>query len=123
VPTITIDNPPRMNLLGLILGSLVERNLERDEKLRRRFAKLAAARVDIVVEAGRMAVTLRFAEGGLVIKRGAEPGARAAVSGSLDALMGLALGGGMVRPVLSGALKPRGSLRLLLAMKRLLRAA
>ena len=34
--TVTIEDPPRMNLLGLILASVIERNLQDEDKRRRR---------------------------------------------------------------------------------------
>jgi len=114
---VTIEDAPRMNLLGFFLAGIIERNLADAEQLRR-FERLAA---DVVVQAGELVVTLKFARGSLVVRRGAEAGARAGVRGSLDTLMGMALGAGMVGPVLRGALKPRGSLLLLLKLKRLLR--
>jgi len=113
---VTIDDPPRMNLLGLILAGIIERNLEDQEK-RQRFEKLDA---EVVVRAGEMAVTLRFGGGRLVVSRGASERPRAQVAGSLDALMALSLGGGMVGPWLAGRLKTRGSLLLLLRLRRLL---
>jgi len=118
VTRVTIDDPARMNLLGLILANIMERNMAGDPKVWRRFERLAA---DVVVRAGEMVVTLRFGEGSVLVKRGAEGRARAQVSGSLDALVDMALGGGMVGPVLAGRLKPKGSLLLLLKLKRLLR--
>ncbi len=115
---VTIEGPTRMNLLGLILANLIERNLA-DPELKRRFDGLEGA---VAVTAGRMGVTLRFARGSLSVARGAqEEGARARVSGSLDTLMGLALGSGMVGPYLSGRLKARG-IFFLLKLKPLLRA-
>lgn len=116
-PAVTIDDPPSMSLLGLILASILERNLA-DPALQRSAARL---RGDVVVQAGEMIVTLSFAEGGVTVRRGAAERPRAAVRGSLDTLMGLSLGRGMVGPVLAGRLKPRGSLLQLLRMRRLLR--
>ena len=116
-PAVVIDDPPRMNLLGLILGDIMQRGLERPEN-QRRFARLAPA--DVVVRAGEMAVTLRFEEHQLVVRRGAAERPRAQVAGALDELMALSLGGGMVGPWLAGRLKTRGSLLLLLKMRRLM---
>jgi hypothetical protein len=113
---VTIDDPPRMNLLGLILAGIIERNLEDQAKLQR-FEKLDA---EVVVKAGEMAVTLRFEKGQLTVSRGVAEKPRAQVAGSLDALMALSLGGGMVGPWLAGRLKTRGSLLLLLGLRRLL---
>lgn len=116
---VTIQDPSRMNLLGLILGSLIERNVAGDPELKRRFDKLEGA---VAVQAGRMAITLRFGRGSLTIERGAAEKTRASVRGSLDTLMGLSLGRGMVAPYLSGRLKARGLL-MLLKLKPLLHAA
>jgi len=114
--SVTIDDPPSMNLLGLILASILERNLA-DPARQRGAARL---RGDVVVQAGEMVVTLSFAEGGVTVRRGAAEHPRAAVRGSLDTLMGLSLGRGMVGPVLAGRLKPRGSLLQLWRIRRLL---
>jgi hypothetical protein len=116
--TVTIEDPPRMNLLGLILASVLERNL-RDEAKRRRCEKLAG---NVVVTAGEMTITLKFEGGGVSVARGASEPARAQVRGSLDALMDLSLGGGMVGPWLAGRLKTRGSLLMLLKMRPLIQA-
>jgi hypothetical protein len=116
-PDVVIDDPPRMNLLGLILGDIVQRGLERPEN-QRRFARLVPA--SVVVRAGEMAVTLRFEEQRLVVQRGAAERPRAQVAGALDELMALSLGGGMVGPWLAGRLKTRGSLLLLLRLRPLL---
>jgi hypothetical protein len=105
-----------MSLLGLILGSLLERNLAQPEV--QRGARALAG--DVVVQAGKMTVSLRFDGGDITVVRGAVEQPRAQVVGSLEALMNLALGGGMVGPWLSGRLKTRGSLITLLRMRRLL---
>lgn len=116
-PRVTIDDPPRMNLLGLILGDIMERSLA-DPDRRRRYAALVPA--EVVVRAGEMTVTLGFEREALVVRRGAAERPRAQVAGSLDALMDLSLGGGMVGPWLTGRLKTRGSLLLLLRLRPLL---
>ncbi len=113
---VTIDDPARMNLLGLILGSVLERNLEKPE-IERRAARLRAA---VAVQAGEMVVTLAFQGGPVQVRRGRPERPRAAVQGSLGALTQLALGGGLVGPVLRGRLKPRGSWLLLLRLRKLL---
>ncbi len=113
---VTIEDPPRMNLLGLILASVIERNLEDADKLRR-CEKLKG---NVVVAAGEMVVTLKFDGGGVSVARGAQEPCRARVQGRMDALIELALGGGMVGPWLAGRLKTKGSLVLLLKMRRLM---
>jgi hypothetical protein len=115
---VTIEDPPRMNLLGLILGSIIDRNLARPEN-NRRGQRLTG---DLVVQAGQMTVTLAFGGGRVTVSRGPAESPRSAVAGSLDALMNLALGGGMVGPWLTGKLKTQGSLLFLLRVKPLLLA-
>lgn len=105
-----------MSLLGLLLGSIIQRNLADADKLKR-FAGINGA---VEVHAGQMVVTLHFEGGKLTISRGAADSPRATVRGSLQTLMGLSLGSGMVGPWLSGRLKAQGSLLMLLKLKPLL---
>jgi len=116
VAWVTIDDPPRMNLLGLILGSVLERNLQQPA-LQRRATSL---RAEVLVQAGEMVVTLAFEGAKVVVRRGRTARPKASVRGSLGALTDFALGGGLVGPVLRGRLKPRGSLLLLLRLRKLL---
>lgn len=115
---VTVDDPKRMSLLGLILASIIQRNLEHEEN-RRRIGRLSGA---VAVTAGEMKVTLRFAEGRLTVTRAEDEKPRAAVSGTMDSLMGVALGRGMVGPWLAGKLKVSGNLLLLLRMLPLMSA-
>lgn len=115
---VTIEDPPRMNLLGLMLAHILERNLAHP-RLKQRAARLSG---EVAVQAGQMAVTLSFERGAVTVRRGAVERPRAAVRGSMADLLGLALGGGMVGPWLAGRLKTRGSLLLLLRLKPLLAA-
>ena len=113
---VTIDDPPRMNLLGLLLGNIIQRNLD-DEARLRRFQKMSGA---LEVHAGEMCVTLTFAEGKMTVSRGPADKPKATVSGAMDALLGMALGGGMVWPWLAGRIKTSGNLLMLLNLKPLL---
>lgn len=107
-----------MSLLGLILASVIQRNCEKEQNL----ARLSRLKGAVEVTAGEMVVTLCFSEGKLTVTRGPDDKARAAVSGSLDSLMGVALGQGMVGPWLAGKLKTRGNLFMLLKMLPLMTA-
>ncbi len=113
---VTINDPPTMNLLGLLLANIIQRNLSDEAKLRR-FQKLSG---DLEVHAGEMCVTLTFADGKMTVFRGPADKPKAVVSGAMDSLLGLALGGGMVLPWLAGRIKTRGNLLMLLALKPLL---
>lgn len=113
---VIINDPPTMNLLGLLLGNIIERNLAHEAKLRK-FQKLSGA---LEVHAGEMCVTLTFADDKMTVSRGPADKPKATVSGAMDALLGMALGGGMVLPWLAGRIKTRGNLFMLLALKPLL---
>lgn len=116
-PCVVIDDPPTMNLLGLLLGSIIERRVALD-KAKHRLQKL---RGTVVVEAGQMAISMAFGEGRVTIRRGVVDKPRARVRGSMEALMGIALGGGMVGPWLAGRIKTRGSLPMLLKVLPLMK--
>jgi hypothetical protein len=115
---VIIDDPPSMSLLGLLLGSIIERQTDRPQSIKR-IEKLRGA---LVVEAGTMTITLQFADGKVTILRGAAEGARARVRGSMEALLNISLGKGMVMPWLLGRIKTKGSLIMLLRVIPLMRA-
>ena len=115
---VTIDDPPSMNLLGLLLANIIQRNLQDPGKLK----KLQSMSGALEVHAGQMCVTLLFEGGGMKVSRQTAKKPRATVSGSMETLMGLALGGGMVGPWLAGRIKTRGNLFMLLKLKPLLAA-
>ncbi len=115
---VTINDPPTMNLLGLLLANIIQRNLDNEAKLKR-FQSMSGA---LEVHAGQMCVTLTFADGHMTVSRGPADSPRATVSGAMDTLLGLALGGGMVGPWLAGRIKTRGNLFMLLKLKPLLAA-
>jgi len=74
----------------------------------------------ILVGASRMRVMLEFTGGDLVMAVGGDR-ADTRVRGSMDTLLGVALGHGMVMPVLSGKLKVGGKIWRLLRMLKLMR--
>ena len=114
---VVIDDPPTMSLLGLLLGSIIERQAATPEA-QRRLAKLKGT---VVAEAGQMTISMAFEGGRVTISRGAAEKPRARVKGSMDALMKIALGGGMVGPFLAGRIKAKGSLGMLLKVLPLMR--
>jgi hypothetical protein len=107
-----------MNLLGYILRALINRNLQTDAGVR----ALKKMKGKILVGASRMKVTLDFDGDDLQISVGAREKAQTRVSGSMDTLLGVALGKGMVGPVLAGRLKVGGRVWRLLRMLKLLKA-
>ncbi len=107
-----------MSLLGLLLGNIIERQADQPDIIKR-LNKLRGA---LVVEAGTMTITMQFADGKVTILRGAAEGARARVRGSMEALLNISLGMGMVGPWLAGRIKTKGSLLMLLRVLPLMRA-
>ena len=113
-----MEDRDRMNLLGLVLAGVLERNASSPEG-RRTLVRAPAA---VVVRAGRMAVTLWVGGGRVRVVRGEEKTPRAQVSGSMSSLAQLALGGSILGLVLSRKIRVRGNLLLLLGLRRLLQA-
>jgi hypothetical protein len=116
--TLVLENRDEMSLLGLMLGEVLEANLARPEgsALARRLSGAVAVR------AGGMCVTLRFERDRVVVARGADPGARSRVKGSLDALLQVSLGRGAIKAFLAGEIGFGGSPFFLLKALPLLRA-
>jgi len=115
---IEFKKPGEMNLLGYILQSLFLRNLQ-TEAGKRTMQKMKGT---VLVGASDMRVTLEFGDGNLVMSVGAGQKSDARVSGSMEALLSVALGKGMVLPVLTGKLKVGGKVWRLLKMLKLLKA-
>ena len=90
-----------------------------NEPVQKAFAKMKGT---VLVGASKMKVTMDFTGEDLVMSVGkkGKPGAR--VAGSMDTLLGVALGKGMVGPVLSGKLKIGGKAWRLLRMLKLMKA-
>jgi ubiquinone biosynthesis protein UbiJ len=115
---VRIHAPETMNLLGLMLKGVLERRLAAASPGVRRL------RGDVRVVASGMAVTLRFADGGVEVTRAAPAGRPlATLEGTLTALCDAALGRRLVRAWLSGALRVRGRILALLRLLSLLRAS
>ena len=114
---VTLEQPEKMCLLGLLLRALLEDNLA-GPRGQARARKIAG---DIEVSAGGMTITLRFAEGRLTVRQGGCDEARARVRGSLPALLAVARGGGVVGPFLRRKIRIGGNPFLMLRMLPLLR--
>jgi hypothetical protein len=115
---VVLEDPARMNLLGLILRSLLSRNL-RDPRRARRAAGLRGV---IAIQAGDMQIGLCAEPGQLTLRRGAPARPRARVRGSLPVFLDLALGGSLLKPLLDGEVSVGGNLLLLLRLLPLIRA-
>ena len=102
---VTIDEPERMNLLGLLLASLFERRLG-DAAAARSASKI---RGDIAIDANGMRVTVRFTAGSIRITRDAPARPVARLRGSLSALLDATLGRNRLRSWARGELAALGS--------------
>ena len=114
---VTVVEPERMNLLGLMLRSVIERRLASQQTARlTRFL-----RGDVVIDASGMQVTLRFGGDKVVITR-EPPTARpvAEIRGTLVGMLDAALQRNRVQHFLRGELKPRGRPLQLLSLLLLL---
>jgi len=104
-PAVVVAEPERMNLLGLMVAGMLRRRLV--DPAARRHAR--ALRGDVVLEASGMHVTLHFQPSRIEVTRRAPARPRAAVRGTLTALLGAALGRDRMRSFLSGQLRASGS--------------
>lgn len=101
IPEVTLVDPDRMNLLGLMLASLLRRRLEQPRA--RRYAERLHGCV--AIQAGGMQITLHFARDRIQIERGpSRVRTIAAIRGSLIALLDAALGRRRVHHFLRGEL-------------------
>ena len=115
---VELVDPESMNLLGLLMKGLLERNMAK-HAIR---SKVESLRGDIAVTAGKMTVTLRFKEGGLTILRDAPESPLAWVRGGMTSLLGLVTGNGMIFPVLTGKIRFGGNPFVLLQMLPLIQS-
>lgn len=114
---VRIDNPERMNLMGLLMRGLLESSL-----LTQRGAQAARKlRGDVRVNAGTMGVTLSFTESEIVLRSEENGKPRASVRGEMKPLLEMVAGGSLVGPVLRGKVKVGGNLLVLLRLLPLIR--
>ena len=110
----------RTNLLGLIIGDVIQRSLA-DPEQRKRCGNLKG---DVELHAGKMAVNLSFRGDEVVVSRNrltkGKPKAR--VTGDLHSFSQVALGRKLFGPYLKGRVKVAGNVYFLLKMLPLLRA-
>jgi hypothetical protein len=115
---VVVEDPEHTNLLGLLMKDLVASNLADDAT----YEKMKAIQGDIQVRAGDMVVTMRFGGDQLRILDGEQKDPKASVGGSMPALLSVVTGGGMIGPLLSGAIKIGGNPFVLLKVLPLIRS-
>jgi hypothetical protein len=107
----------RTNLLGLIVGDVIERSLKDSAGIER----CKNLRGDIELEAGKMRTSLSFRGGDIVVDEKSETKPRARVSGDLESLTQVALGQKLFAPYFRGKLKISGNIFFILKILPLLR--
>lgn len=120
MPQLTIDDPKNMNLLGLMLGSLIERNLATPAGQ----AALRGLSGAVLIGAGPMRVALELGGDGVRVTREAPARVTAELRGSLATFAQVAVSDnllGMLAPVVTGKLAVRGNPLVLLRLRALLR--
>jgi len=115
---VVVEDPEHTNLLGLLMRDLVATNLADDLT----YERMRSMEGDIQVRAGGMVVTMRFGGGQLRILEGEQKDPKASVGGSMPALLSVVTGGGMIGPLLSGAIKIGGNPFALLKVLPLIRS-
>lgn len=115
---VRLEEPEKMSILGLLMQGLLSNNLADEGK----YARACSMKGDILVQAAKMSVTLRFDDGVLTIICGDAGRARAKVAGSMGSLLGVVTGDGVVGPFLSGKLKIGGNPFVLLKMLPLIQS-
>lgn len=95
----------RTNLLGLMLGRIVENNLVVPKKAAR--ARKMKGRLGVT--AGRMSLTMEFSPDALTILPGIEGPLKTKIGGSFDALLRISLGEGLFRSFFAGEITFSGN--------------
>jgi len=109
---VILEKPESMNLLGLILKMIIERNLKQGM-----MADLVRnTRGNLRLGAGPMKATLKFEGERVVVARDWLEPARAKVAASLDTFLGIGLGKNPVIPFLLGKISLGGNLLWLLKL-------
>jgi len=116
---VRVEDPERMNLMGLLMRGLLETSLK-SAAGQRAARKL---RGDVRVNAGTMGVTLSFTENEIVLRGGESGKPRAYVRGEMKPLLEMVAGGSLVGPVLRRKVKVGGNLLMLLRLLPLIRPA
>ena len=107
----------KMNLLGYILRSLIERNTATQE------GSHTVKRINgrFLITGSSMKLTMDFRQGSIIMTAGEHGRPDAWVSGSLDTLMKVALDQSLIEPLLSGKLRIGGRAWRLVPVLHLLR--
>jgi len=88
MPEVQIENPASMSILGLIIKTIVDKNISDPAK----YAKVADINSVINIKAGKMKIHLIMERGNLEVVHGWHSKPTASVSGSMEAIMNVGKG-------------------------------
>jgi len=114
---VQVKNIAGMNLLGLFITSIINRNLKIPEK----YEQLKKLNCSILIKANKMKVTLHLKDGEISIERGAIPKPTAAVEGSLNTFLKVGLGKNILGLLVTRKIKIRGNPFVLLPLSKIIR--
>ncbi len=83
MPEVKIENPGAMSVVGLIIKTIVDRNISNPS----RYKKVSNTQSIINIQAGKMKVHLVLDKGELEIRAGSHSSPTAGVAGTMDAIM------------------------------------
>jgi len=87
MPEVKMENPGSMSVAGLIIKSIVERNISDPS----RYKKISNVESIINIQAGKMKVHLVLNKGEITLAPGLHPNPTAGVAGTMDAIMNVGL--------------------------------
>lgn len=111
-----IERSESMNLLGLILANIIQKNLKHQGIIN----TINNYVCSINIHAGRMKANITFSKGEVVIRKGFLDNADAYVKGSLNAFIDLGLRRNILKRVLKGDVKIGGNIFKLLPLLKIL---
>ena len=115
---IKIVDKEKANIMTLMLGRMIERNLQHEKTA----GKIKNANAVITLFCGKMSATLLLENGNVTIKSGAAQNPSATVEGNLTDFISLGTGKSFILPVLTRGLKIHGNALHLLPLLHLFKS-
>jgi putative sterol carrier protein len=116
---VIIDNREEMNLLGLMLGSILENKIQNPGDAKH----LSTLKGTAAVTVGKMSIGIAFGQGTVRVTSGIPEKATARVSGQMKEFLDVSVGKNPVVPFLRGRIRISGNPFLLLKMLAIFKAA
>lgn len=114
---IIVEDPENMNLLGLILKTLLDINLQDKKKL----SAIKNFKGTFSIQGAKMQTSILIDKGQVTIKKGLLPKASATIKGKLDAFLKMGTGEALITPVLTGKVRVWGNPFALLKLIKILK--